>query len=78
MTSREICRKYGISKYTLLNWRRGFYYFSAGERVWYFEDHSHLETEWNEDYRRLEYNPIKVAVWANKLKKKGTGGGGSE
>ena len=70
LTSNEVCQKYGISKYTILNWRRGHYFVGSEFRVWYFEDHSGLPTEWNEDYRRLEYNPIKVAVWVNRLNRK--------
>lgn len=33
-----------------------------------FPDHSHLEFEWNKELRRTEYNPIKVAMWVNKVK----------
>lgn len=69
LTSREVCVRYKINKYTLLNWRRGFY-FAKGKKVWYFEDHAFLETNWNEQLRRLEYNPIKIAVWANKIENK--------
>lgn len=67
MTSPEVCQKHGINRYTLLNWRRG-YYFHQGKKVWYFDDESSLEAEWNDKLRRLEYSPIKVAVWVNKLK----------
>jgi len=69
LTSREVCTKHGINRYTLLNWRRG-YYFADGKKVWYFPDESALEADWNEEARRLEYNPIKLAVWVNKLKVK--------
>jgi len=69
LTSREVCVKYKINRYTLLNWRRG-YYFANGKKVFYFPDRSLLEAEWNEGLRRLEYNPIKLAVWVNKLKVK--------
>ena len=69
LTSREVCTKYGINKYTLQNWRRG-YYFRNGQKVFFFDDESHLEVEWNDEARRIEYNPIKVAVWFNKLKTK--------
>lgn len=67
MTSREICTKYGINKYTLQNWRRGFY-FTGGKKWFYFEDGSFLEANWNDEVRQLEYNPLKVAIWYNKLK----------
>lgn len=69
LTSKEVCRKHHINKYTLLNWRRGFY-FGKEKKIYYFYDESHLEAEWNEKLRRLEYNPIKIAVWINKLKLK--------
>jgi hypothetical protein len=69
LTSKEVCQQYHINKYTLLNWRRGFY-FGKGKKVLFFEDGSFLECEWNEKLRRLEYSPIKVAVWVNKLAKK--------
>lgn len=69
MTSEEVMIKYKISKYTLLNWRRG-YYFRRNVKTYFFVDRSMLEAEWNEDERRLEYSPIKVAVWVNKLKVK--------
>lgn len=70
LTSREVCTKYKISKYTLLNWRRG-YYFRGNVKFFFFPDESFLEAEWNESTRELEYRPIKVAVWVNKLKQKG-------
>lgn len=73
LTSKEVCQQYHINKYTLLNWRRGFY-FANNQRVFFFPDESHLEAEWNEEARQLEYNPIKVAVWVNKLKLKKEGG----
>lgn len=69
MTSKEVCVKWGISKWTLLNWRRGFYFGKEG-KVFFCFDESCLEADWNEEDRQLEYNPIKVAVWVNKIKNK--------
>lgn len=69
LTSKEVCQKHHINKYTLLNWRRGFY-FGKGKKVYYFEDKSFLSSEWNEKLRRLEYSPVAVAVWIRKLERK--------
>ena len=68
LTSKEVCAKYGINKYTLQNWRRG-YYIRAGKRYRYFEDESGLPHKLNVEVhpQRIEYDPIKVAVWVNKL-----------
>lgn len=69
LLEREVCTKYGVTRYTLLNWRRG-YYFRKGEKILFFDDESKLDVEWNEKEKRLEYNPVKLAVWVNKLKTK--------
>ena len=71
LTSKEVCQKFRINKYTLLNWRRGFYFVRKKGKVFYFTDESLLDSEWDDEKRMLRYNPVKIAVWINKLKRKG-------
>lgn len=70
ITTKEILEKYQVHWRTVLNWRRGYYYISSKNKRFFFFDESHLEFVWNEELRRIEYNPIKVAIWVNRMRKK--------
>lgn len=69
LTSAEVCKKYKISKYTLQNWRRGFF-IRKGKKYLYLESEEGLPYRLNTNLLqpRAEYNPIKIAVWINKMK----------
>lgn len=68
MTTEDIRQQYGVHPRTIYNWRRGWYQKKDGSRHHLFPDHSHLDFMWNRELLLLEYNPIRVAVWVNKLK----------
>lgn len=67
LTTQDIMKQYGVHFRTVYNWRRGWYQ-RGGEQLFLLPDRSHLDFEWNPVLRRIEYNPIKVAVWVNKVK----------
>lgn len=69
LTTKEILKIYDISKHTLRAWRRGWYTDSSG-RHYFFGEGDFLDHYWNDEKRRFEYNPIKVAVWVHRMKEK--------
>jgi len=72
LTSKEVCEKYKIAQQTILNWRRG-YYFSNYKRIYYLPDHQGVPHVFDKRIRMCKYDPIKVAVWVNKVMKRREG-----
>lgn len=67
LTTRDIVKQYNVHWRTVYNWRRGWYQ-RGKQRLYILPDHSHLEHTWNSELLQIEYSPIKVAVWVNKVK----------
>lgn len=69
LTTREVCKMYKISPFTLRTWRRGWYTDSNGQH-YFFEDHENLDHSWCTEHRRYEYDPIRLAHWNVRMQKK--------
>lgn len=69
LNSKEVCRLYQISPFTLRTWRRGWYSNSDG-RHYFFKDKENLKHIWCKRDRQYEYDPIKLGRWDLRMKKK--------